>query len=69
MQGYFYAWSRDEIFASLNYTFVMASREAAGREASPTAGVIDSQSVKTAYNMKRVMRILGVGGLVDAIRA
>ena len=25
----------------------MASREAAGREASPTAGVIDSQSVKT----------------------
>ena len=32
--------------ASLNYTLVMASREAAG-EASPTAGVIDSQSVKT----------------------
>ena len=30
-----------------NYTLVMASREAAGREASPTAGVIDSQSVKT----------------------
>jgi hypothetical protein len=25
----------------------MAAREAAGREASPTAGVIDSQSVKT----------------------
>jgi transposase len=46
-QGYFYAWSRDGIFASLNYTLVMASREAAGREASPTAGVIDSQSVKT----------------------
>ena len=22
-----------------------------------------------AYNMKRVMRILGVGGLIDAIRA
>src|SRR6202161_4874420 len=47
VQGYFYAWSRDGIFASLNYTLVMASREAAGREASPTAGVIDSQSVKT----------------------
>ena len=28
----------------------MASREAAGREASPTAGVIDSQSVKTTGN-------------------
>jgi transposase len=47
VQGYFYAWSRGGIFASLNYSLVMASREAAGREASPTAGVIDSQSVKT----------------------
>jgi putative transposase len=47
VQGYFYAWSRSGLFASLNYTLVMASREAAGREASPTAGVIDSQSVKT----------------------
>jgi transposase len=47
VQGYFYAWSRGGIFASLNYSLVMASRETAGREASPTAGVIDSQSVKT----------------------
>jgi transposase len=47
VQGYLYAWSRGGIFASLNYTLVIASREAAGREASPTAGVIDSQSVKT----------------------
>jgi hypothetical protein len=45
VQGYFYAWSRGGIFASLNYSLVMASRETAGREASPTAGVIDSQSV------------------------
>src|SRR5450432_1273564 len=47
VQGYFYAWSRGGIFASLNYSLVMASREAVGREASPSAGVIDSQSVKT----------------------
>jgi hypothetical protein len=47
VQGYFYAWSRGGIFALLNYSLVMASREAVGREASPTAGVIDSQSVKT----------------------
>src|SRR5471032_920934 len=47
VQGYFYAWSRGGIFASLNYSLVMASREAVGRHASPTAGVIDSQSVKT----------------------
>jgi hypothetical protein len=32
VQGYFYAWSRGGIFASLNYTLVMASREAVGRE-------------------------------------
>jgi transposase len=44
VQGYFYAWSRNGTFASLNHALVMASREAAGREASPTAGVIDSQS-------------------------
>src|ERR1017187_7777200 len=30
VQGYFYAWSRGGIFASLNYTLVMVSREAAG---------------------------------------
>jgi transposase len=47
VQGYCYAWSRGGIFASLNYSLVMASREAVGREASPTAGVIESQSVKT----------------------
>jgi len=32
VQGYFYAWSRGGIFASLNYTLVMAARESAGRE-------------------------------------
>ena len=43
----FCAWSRNGTLASLNHALVMASREAVGREASPTAGVIDSQSVKT----------------------
>jgi transposase len=33
VQGYFDVWSRGGLFASLNYTLVMASREAAGREA------------------------------------
>jgi transposase len=47
VQGYFYAWSRDGTFAAINHMLVMAMREKAGREASPTAGVIDSQSVKT----------------------
>jgi transposase len=47
VQGYFYAWSREGRWASINHALVMVSREAQGREASPTAGVIDSQSVKT----------------------
>ena len=47
VQGYFHAWPRGGTFAALNHTLVMASREAAGREASPAAGVIDGQPVKT----------------------
>jgi putative transposase len=47
VQGYFYAWSRGGVFASINHALIMEAREKTGREASPTAGVIDSQSVKT----------------------
>jgi putative transposase len=47
VQGYFYAWSRAGVFARVNHALVMTAREKAGREASPTAGVIDSPSVKT----------------------
>jgi transposase len=47
VQGYFYEWSRDGRFVAINHALVMASREKAGREASPSAGVIDSQSVKS----------------------
>lgn len=48
VQGYFYEWSRNGTFVGINHVLVMAAREKAGREASPSAGVIDSQSVKTA---------------------
>jgi transposase len=47
VQGYFYEWSRSGTFVAINHMPVMVARENAGREASPTAGVIDSQSVKT----------------------
>jgi transposase len=47
VRGYFYDWTRRRPFATLNHLLVMLAREKAGREASPTAGVIDSQSVKT----------------------
>jgi transposase len=47
VQGYFYAWRDEGRWRTINHALVMASREKDGREASPTAGVIDSQSVKT----------------------
>ena len=47
VQGYFYDWMRRRLFGTLNHLLVMLAREKAGRDASLTAGVIDSQSVKT----------------------
>ena len=46
-QGYFYRWRDEGRWATINHHLVMMAREAVGREASPSAGVIDSQSVKT----------------------
>jgi transposase len=47
VQGYFYQWRDDGRWATINHALMTSAREADGREASPTAGVIDSQSVKT----------------------
>ncbi len=47
VQGYFYRWRADGTLRTINHHLLMKAREAAGREASPSAGVIDSQSVKT----------------------
>jgi transposase len=47
VQRHFYAWRDNGLWQTINHVLLMAVREAAGREASPTAGVIDSQSVKT----------------------
>lgn len=47
VQRYFYAWRDSGLWATINHLFLMTLRETAGREASPSAGVIDSQSVKT----------------------
>jgi transposase len=47
VQSYFYAWSHSGLLSQINHLLVMDLREKVGREASPTAGVIDSQSVKT----------------------
>src|SRR5882762_8000256 len=47
VQGYFYDWRDNGLFEKINFELLLQAREAAGREPSPSAGVIDSQSVKT----------------------
>src|SRR5215469_2667002 len=47
VQGYFYDWRDQNLFERINFELLLQTREAAGREPSPSAGVIDSQSVKT----------------------
>ena len=44
---WFALWRDTGLFESMNHRLVMADRERVGREASPSAAVIDSQSVKT----------------------
>lgn len=45
--GYFSRWRDTGDFASLNHRLVMLDRERVGREASPSAAILDSQSVET----------------------
>ena len=47
VQRYFYQWRDAGVWPRINHVLLMAAREAEGRQASPTAGIIDSQSVKT----------------------
>src|SRR5499425_2018372 len=47
VQGYFYDWRDQGLFERINFELLLQAREAIGREPSPSAGVIDSQSVKT----------------------
>ena len=45
---YFDLWSYDGTLARMHETLYVALREAEGREASPSAAIIDSQTVKSA---------------------
>ena len=47
VQNQFYAWRDSGLWAQIVCVLVMSAREAEGREAAPTAVVVDSQSVKT----------------------
>jgi transposase len=48
LYNYFDLWSWDGTLERIHHALYVECREAAGREASPTAAIIDSQSVKSA---------------------
>lgn len=47
VQYYFYRWRDERIWRRINLGLVRRARQAAGRNLVPSAGVVDSQSVKT----------------------
>jgi putative transposase len=47
VQGYFYRWRDDGTWHWINKALVRVVRQAVGRRPGPSAGIIDSQSVKT----------------------
>jgi transposase len=47
VQNQFYAWRDSGVWTQILAILVMAAREVEGRQAAPTAIVVDSQSVKT----------------------
>ena len=47
VQRYFYQWRDSRLWQTIRFHLAMQTREREGREAQPTAGVIDSQTVKT----------------------
>ena len=48
VHGYLQLWAWDGTLARLHHALYVQAREQAGREASPTAAILDSQSVKGA---------------------
>jgi transposase len=59
---YFCRWQHDGTLERLHHALYVLCRERAGREASPTAAIIDSQSVKSAEKG-------GVGSIHRALMA
>ena len=54
VQGHFYRFCRDGTLDRINHVLVMQAQEMAGRKASPTAGVIDSQQDHQSRRAARV---------------
>ncbi|CAM5623316.1 DDE transposase [Streptomyces badius] len=59
--GYFAAWQKDEVFDQLNGLLRRLAREAVGRDAEPSACVLDAQSIKTSANAPSAGQGIGAG--------
>ena len=59
LYDYFDLWSWDRTLDLIHHELYVKCREAIGREASPTAAVIDSQSVKSAEK-GAVRKVVGI---------
>lgn len=60
VQGYFYRWAREGTWARINHALVMAARERAGRQASPSAG--DGAAQARRQRGDAATQGLGAGG-------
>ncbi len=76
--NYFMLWDWDGTLARIHHTLYVAVREKEGREASPSAAVIDSQSAKAAQKggrrsirkaSMRARRSRAVSGTFSSIRS
>ncbi|CAO3363213.1 Mobile element protein [Azospirillum melinis] len=67
MHGYLHQWAWDGTLERIHHDLYQRVREKEGREASPTAAVLDSQSVRAAEKggLRQMNRAGFVGGSVS----
>jgi transposase len=76
--AYFMLWEWDGTLERIHHTLYVATREREGREAAPTAAIIDSQSAKAAQKgaprsirkaLMRARRSRAASGIFSSIRS
>ena len=59
--AYFAAWTREGVFTELNYDLTGLVRDHSGRTVTPTASIMDTQSVKTSTNVPTATQGIDAG--------